>query len=469
MPIRWRLTAFNTLVVGTILVVLGLSLFLLLREALLSRIEDTTRDRALATAEMVEAGESIGPEEAERLTLGGVFVIFRDGRGRVIDQTVNLIPQEGGTHDSVWQRAVETGRPAGGAADLSPAAPDYVYAVPVDPPGGRTRVVEAGQSYQYATSTLKTFAAILVVALLAALLLSAAGAYLLARAALSPVDAAVSSAREITEGDLGRRLPVGNRKDEVGRLATTVNHLLSRLEAAFARREEALARQRRFAADASHELRTPLTSIVGYTQLLGEWGLRDPETAQESVAAIGRESERLRRLAEDLLDLARGDEGAPMEVRLEDLGAVAAEAMKAARAAANGKVAVGYVPPEAPVEARFDRNLVHRAALVLLDNAVKYTPEGGKVTVTAREREGWAEIRVSDTGIGIPEEQLPLVFERFHRADPARAAGGGAGLGLAIARQIAEAHGGGIEVESVYGEGSRFALLLPKEGPASGR
>jgi len=313
---------------------------------------------------------------------------------------------------------------------------------------------------------------VLVGGALVAFLLSAGAAYLLARAALSPVEAVVDSAREITEGDLSKRLPVAHKGDEIGRLATTINGLLARLEAAFARREEALARQRRFTADASHELRTPLTSISGYAQLLEEWGLRDPRVARESVAAIRRESGYVRELVETLLALARGDEGAPLDPEPCDLGAVAEEAVQSARAAAKDKVEIQYAqdPPagqEPPASRRgvvlCDRGRVRQAISILLDNAVKYTPKGGRVTVAVWESEEWARIEVADTGIGIPEDQLPLVFERFHRADKARASSG-AGLGLAIARQIAEVHGGRIEIESTPGEGSAFTLSLPR-GP----
>ena len=274
----------------------------------------------------------------------------------------------------------------------------------------------------------------------------------------------MSSARQMTEGDLSQRLPVAHPKDEIGRLTTTINELLARLEAAFARREEALSRQRRFAADASHELRTPLTSISGYAQMLEEWGLRDPQTAREGLAAIRRESERMQRLVEDLLALARGDEGAPLEIKHHDLAVVAEETARTVRTAAGEKIALRFLPPKQPVDAPFDRSRIRQAASILLDNAVKYTPEGGEVTVAVRETNGWAELEVADTGMGIPEDQVPLIFERFHRADPSRTAAG-AGLGLAIARQIAETHGGRIEVESTPGEGSTFRLLLPKKLP----
>jgi two-component system OmpR family sensor kinase len=460
LPIRWRLTLFNALIIGAILLALGLSLFLLLREALFSGIEDAARSRAIAAARALKSGEDPLSDDAEQLTADGVFLIVRDAGGEILDRTANFSMKKE-TRDPVWERALSSGDPDGGTAELSSGEPDYVYAVPVNPPAGPVRVVEAGKSYDSVEDTLETFATVLAAGGLLAFLLSVGGAYLLARAALSPVEAVVSSAREITEGDLSRRLPVSHPKDEIGRLTTTINALLARLEAAFARREEALSRQRCFAADASHELRTPLTSIAGYAQMLEEWGLGDPRTAREGVAAIRRESERMQRMVEALLALTRGDEGAPLEIEDHDLAAVAEEA---AQTAAGGKIAVKYLPAKQPVGASFDRDRIRQVASILLDNAVKYTQEGGKVTVTARERNGWAELEVSDTGVGIPEEQLPLIFERFHRADPSRAAGG-SGLGLSIARQIAEAHGGKIEVESTPGEGSTFTLLLPKRLP----
>ena len=188
----------------------------------------------------------------------------------------------------------------------------------------------------------------LVIGALAALLSSPSGVP--ARAALSPVGA-VAAALKIKESDLSERLPVANPKDEIGNLTATINALLSRLEEAFARREEALLRleealgkQRRFVADASHELRTPLTNVEGYAEMLEEWA-QDPETARESVEAIREESRNMRQLLEQPLALARGDEGAPLEFKPQDFGAVAQEATRIAQGAARGKVSVEYVPP----------------------------------------------------------------------------------------------------------------------------
>ncbi|HET7271124.1 MAG TPA: ATP-binding protein, partial [Rubrobacter sp.] len=448
MPIRWRLTLFNALAIGGILLLLGLALFFLIRGVLLSGLESDVRGDTEGVARTIEAGRTLGRAEARRLALDGVFVVVRDGEGRVLSQTVELPDEEhGGSGHPVWRRALEEGRPVSGLSEVAGEGGSYVYAIPVRPTDGAARVVEAGKSYEAVHETIETLGVLLAGGIGIAFLLSLIGAYVLARAALSPVEAVVRSAREITEGDLGRRLPVGNAKDEIGRLATTMNGLLSRLQAAFARREEALvrqeealSRQRRFAADASHELRTPLTTIGGYARMLKDWGAGDPEAIRRAAEAIENESDRMREMVEDLLLLTRGDEGTPLTLVRGDLASVAGEAQEMARAAARGKVAIQYDAPDRPVEVVFDADRIRQVAAILLDNAVKYTPEGGRVTIAVREREGLAELEISDTGIGIPEDQLALIFERFYRADAARSHGHGAGLGLAIARQITEAH-----------------------------
>ncbi len=200
--------------------------------------------------------------------------------------------------------------------------------------------------------------------------------------------------------------------------------------------------------------------------MLEEWALHDQETAQKSVSRIRDESRRVREMVEGLLALARGDEGAPLKHESQDLSAVAAEVVRTARAVAGNKVAIEYSPPEHAITATFDRTRIRQAISILLDNAIKYTPQGGEVKVEVRERDGWAEVAVSDTGVGISKEQLPLIFERFYRVDEARTRGG-AGLGLAIARQIIEAHGGRIEVRSESGKGSTFILQIPHRSSAA--
>ena len=490
MPIRWRLTLFNAAVIGVILLVLGISVFLLVRAALLSGVESTVQSRALAVARTLGSGGILGPEEVEQLTLEGIFVVVRDAEGKVLARTIEARPDQS-PDSTFWKEVLDTGEPAGGRVNTSNETQSYVYAVPVDPPVGTriapairspfgpqkvplppaapARVVEVSKSYETAAATVERLGAILIVGVLAIFVLSVSGAYLLARMALSPVEAIADSARGITESNLSKRLPVDHPKDEIGRLAATINELLSRLEASFRRKEEALSSQRealasqqRFVADASHELRTPLTSISGYATMLRDWGLQDPRVGRKGAEGIHRESQRMKRLVEDLLSLARGDEGLPLELRVHDLGAVTDEAVKAARAAPDNGLSISYTPPSEPISVCFDRGRVRQVADILLDNAVRYAP-GGQVKVAVRERDGWAELEVSDTGIGIPAEQVPRIFERFYRVDAARAPGG-VGLGLSIARQIAEAHGGRIAAESKLDEGSTFTLRIPCQG-----
>jgi two-component system, OmpR family, sensor kinase len=468
LPIRWRLTLFIALAIAAILLVLGVALFILLSEAQLSTVEDPAEKRAGKAADIIRSGQSLQADDVKELTLDGVFVIIRNGEGKELYDPLNLT--ENGSKDRiVWEKALERSHHASGQVEFSRgSAPVYIYAVRARTPQGRVRVVEAGKSYKPALEDVREIGVILAAGIGLALLLSIGGAYLLAGTALRPVEAVTATAREMGEGDLSKRLPVANPKDEIGRLTTTINGLLARLDAAFRRREETLSRQRRFAADASHELRTPLTSISGHARMLDEWALEgDKETARRSVGTIRREAGRMRGLIESLLTLSRGDEGAPMDVGRYDLGAVGKEATESAGAAADGRVAVEFVPMEHEVTATFDRERVLQVASILLDNAVKYTPDGGSVTVSVGEEDnGSVALGVSDTGVGISEDQLPLVFERFHRADPSRSEGG-TGLGLSIARQIAESHGGQIRAKSTPGTGSTFTLLLPRNGPGS--
>jgi two-component system, OmpR family, sensor kinase len=481
LPIRWRLTLLNAVMIGVILLTLAGSFAWLLYKYRVDQVEKTTKTQAKEAATALQDGEDLlgkDKDEWTQATLNGdVVIVIRNAQGKVLGQKPEAtdktdIPDfsTGEIHDTVWKEVSPSGPPEHSKVERSSEGTDYnVYAMRVTPPDSlaatRTssaRVVEAGKPYPSVKRILEEFAPVLATVGLLGFVLLVGGAYLLTRAALSSVEAVVRAAGEMSEGDLSRRLPVANPKDEIGRLTTTINALLARLEEAFTRLEETLSRQRRFAADASHELRTPLTSISGHARMLDEWALDgDKETAHRSVDTIRREAGKMRGLVESLLTLTRGDEGAPMEVGRYDLGAVAQEATETAT---NGKVSVEFVPTGHEITATFDRERVLQVASILLDNAVKYTPDGGSVTVRVEEKDGSVALAVSDTGIGISEDKLPLVFERFYRADAARAEEG-VGLGLSIARQIAEAHGGTIEARSKLGVGSTFVLLLPRQKP----
>jgi signal transduction histidine kinase len=465
--------------IGVILLTLAGSFAWLWYEHRVEQVEKITRTQAREAANALEDGEDLLGKDTDELTQatagGAVVIVIRNAQGKVLGQMPEPPDKPdfstGEMHDPVWKEVFKAGQPKHGKVESSSKGADYnVYAIGVKPPENlaatptsSARVVEAGKPYPSVRSILEEFAPVLATVGLLGFVLLVGGAYVMTRAALSPVEAVVRAAGEMSEGDLSRRLPVANQKDEIGRLTITINALLARLEVAFNRLEETLSGQRRFAADASHELRTPLTSISGHARMLDEWALDgDKETARRSVGTIRREAGRMRGMIESLLTLSRGDEGAPMDVGRYDLGAVGKEATESARAATDGRVAVEFVPMEHEVRATFDRERVMQVASILLDNAVKYTPEGGSVTVSVGEEDDGSSVvlAVSDTGVGISEEQLPLIFERFYRADPSRSEGG-TGLGLSIARTL--------EVRSKLGVGSTFVLLIPrqKSGPSS--
>ena len=249
-----------------------------------------------------------------------------------------------------------------------------------------------------------------------------------------------------------------NANDELGRLARTFNELLDRLDRSF-------ERQRRFISDVSHELRTPVSILRGEAEVALSQLSRSPEEYRESLTVLHEEAQRLARIVEDLFTLTRADAG---EYRLAQsdfyLDELAADCVRATRALAQAKsITLAAVTPE-EMPLRGDEDLLRRMILNLLDNAIKYTPAGGDVSVTCGSLPDGYELSVTDSGPGIPVEMQSRVFERFFRADRARSrsgADGGAGLGLSIARWIAEAHLGRIDLVRSDATGSKFTVRIP--------
>jgi len=288
----------------------------------------------------------------------------------------------------------------------------------------------------------------------AAVVLAAVVGWLSAHRALKPLDAMTETALQITRtDDLSRRISMtGVAHDEVGRLAQAFNDTLERLERLF-------NAQRRFLADVSHELRTPLTTIRGNVDLLRRMGGAD----ETSLDAIQSEAERMSRLVGDLLLLAQSDAGTlPTARHPVELDTLLLDVYREAQVLAGGvHLSIGEIDQAIVLG---DRDRLYQLLLNLVSNALKFTPEGGKVSLGLSKVNDWARLVVSDTGIGIPPDELSQVFERFYRVDKARTrAQGGAGLGLAIAQRIAQIHGGRIEVASdgINGHGSTFSVWLP--------
>jgi len=285
------------------------------------------------------------------------------------------------------------------------------------------------------------------------LIFAVLGGFILSARALSPIDRISQTAQRIAGGeDLSARLDLPDTGDEVSRLAATFDAMLVRLDDSF-------RRERQFTADASHELRTPLAAMQAILGVVRE-GKRPAGEYRQALDDLDEETKRLRSLTEDLLHLVRGENKMPVlreRVVLTDLLTDVADSLRPLAEARDLKLNV--LVPENLVTAG-DTDALIRLFVNLLDNAIKYS-EHGEITVAAHLEENEILIRVSDTGIGIPPEQLPRIFDRFYRADPARSANG-VGLGLAISRQIVRAHGGRIEVRSTPGEGSTFIVHLPK-------
>src|SRR5204863_5900348 len=302
-----------------------------------------------------------------------------------------------------------------------------------------------------------------------AIVLASAGGYFLARKSLAPVVAMSSQAGRIGAANLHERLAIQNEKDELGHLARSFNGLLNRLS-------ESFDRQRRFMADASHELRTPVAILRGESEVALSQQARSAEEYRESLGVLHHEAERLTRIVEDLFTLTRADTGQyPLQPRDLYLDELIAECVHSARTLAQAKkISLTFDgAPESPIHA--DESLLRRMLLNLLDNAIKYTPSFGRITVACRRSGQEYAVSIADTGIGIPAELGPRIFERFFRADKARSRsesdGGGAGLGLAISRWIAEAHQGRLELTCSDSTGSTFTAYLPLDSgcsPSSG-
>jgi heavy metal sensor kinase len=293
------------------------------------------------------------------------------------------------------------------------------------------------------------------------LLAACAGGYWMSGRALRPVREITRAAERIEARNLSDRLPLSGTGDELDRLSATLNGMFGRLE-------ESFRRVTQFTADASHELRTPVAVIRATAEVARGKPRSEPEYAQ-ALDRILAESERITRLIEDLMLLARADAGADgISLAPMDLARVVEEACREARVLAEAAGLRLTLAGTAAAAVRGDEHALHRLTAILLDNAVKYTPRGGEVTVRLRAEAGMAVVEVRDTGIGIAGEDLPHIFERFYRASKDRSrATGGTGLGLAIARWIAERHAGEIAVESRPGAGSVFALRIPLDASAA--
>src|SRR5256885_3399296 len=475
--IRGRLTAWYSAALALTLAAFAAVLYLDRRNASYQDLDQRMRSEAALTAGILAEsyrarGVLVRPDTAARPVLipdvaalleavpDILIVTARDGSLLFASSDARAL-----TFQQVEQlRRIATAPDSGGSLGgfhIEPDGPTIHYAVrPVADAGPQFGAILAAANVRTAElgpdQLLSSFALVLPFGVAVALLM---GSWI-SRRALGPVDQIITEVREITDGrSLHRRLAEPLVKDELGRLAETLNQMMTRLERSF-------AALRRFTADASHELKTPLTVLRAGV----ERAITRPDMPPDTLAALEETLQEVNRMTEllgSLLTLARADEGrADLHREAVDLRDIIAEAGETGELLAeHAGVGIEIRLPPTPLVLAVDRSRIRQLALNLIENAVKYTPRGGQVSVELGGNDGRAVFTVADTGIGIAPGDLPHVFDRFWRADSARtrtSERAGTGLGLAICKWIAEAHGGTIEVQSRPGRVTTITLGVPR-------
>jgi heavy metal sensor kinase len=476
--VRVRLTLWYTGVLALVLIVLSVLTYFIFWRSTLQRTDANLSElsEGFLTTLDAEVKDQSGPNS---LKLAGQVAItehrFRDHVFAIFDATGNMVVSS----QDVPPAAPDTGSVASRALsshsfqrflDASSRTEHLFGEVKGGEDGYRgfaRHFSSAGKAYtlvilqslhpqqEMLEEVTSTFAWVIPIAIV----LASVGGYFLARKSLAPVVAMSSQAGRIGAANLHERLAVQNDRDELGHLALSFNGLLDRLS-------ESFERQRRFMADASHELRTPVAILRGEAEVALSQQTRSQDEYRESLGVLHHEAERLTHIVEDLFTLTRADAGQyPLQPRDFYLDELVGECVHSARTLALArKISLNFEEAsESPISA--DESLLRRMILNLLDNAIKYTPEGGLVTVTCHRAGEEYVLSIMDTGGGIPVDLQPRIFERFFRADKARSRaendGGGAGLGLSISRWIAEAHHGRLELTRSDSIGSTFTAYLP--------
>lgn len=468
MSLRFRLALIYTVAFLIALAILGSAIYLVLRQTLTTGIDDELADLAgqIERAVVIRGGDRL---DAQHL-LDEMFVLSPPTPGqelRAQNIHIHILSPDGRSLASSSLTAETV--PLDPAAVAAAASGEDVYQTvriggvrlrsrysPLTINGETVAVVQLSESLSPMMKTIAEFRTLLLAGGILALLGGLIGTWSLTRQALQPVSDLTNRVARIAEtGEFNERVPEPDEPDEIGRLALTFNALLDRISVM-------LDRQRTLVADTSHELRNPLMVVRGNLELLAA-GL-PPEEQRDAARDAIEEVDRMTRLVQDLLFLADADADLAIEhddVPLEALVANVVEDAQRITTRADG-VRTLELTANDPLIIRGDAERLRQLVWNLVENALRYTPAGGTVSVSLRRHGQVAELTVADTGIGIAAEHLPHIFERFYRADTGRSrAVGGTGLGLSIVRQITEAHGGQVRVRSTPGEGSTFTVALP--------
>lgn len=459
MPIRWRLTLQFALILCVILVLSGIVLHILLQRYLNNQVDDNLKvysARVHGTLKPEEIPEPLDYQiihsklpPINEFAFPGTYIQLLDRNGKVAVKSDNLGEQELPVNPAMIEQGF-----AGNVVVQTVAAGDTARVRIMISPlylKDQTLLLEVAQSLKHIDATMSQVRWALIASILLALILATALGSFIVRSALAPVSRITQTAKDIeTSSDLSRRVGYRGPMDEIGQLAATFDHLIEHLDKVF-------QSQKYFVADASHDLRSPLTVIRGNLDLLKR-NLSEKDR-QESLRAMEAEATRMAKIVSDLLILAEVESGKPElkeMVALKDT--ISGEMERVRPLVGNHKVIFGR---QENLTVKGDAQQLKQLLGNLIDNAIKYTPEKGIVTISLFRDGEWARLEVADTGIGIAPEHLPHIFDRFYRIDKARSrTGGGTGLGLAIVKGIAEQHDGKVTVTSEPGKGSVFTAWL---------
>jgi two-component system, OmpR family, sensor kinase len=465
--VRLRLTFWHVTVLALLLIGFSFTVYAVLSSTLYGRVDAVLSSVVDGTVSMLDKESSekkvalLAPGHAlKALSFPDTSLAIFDPAGALIAEKaagrIHRVPPPAIPGLALNERHKYTVVLEPGSGGVFRAAAVQINTLPLN----TNYIIVASQSLEPVLRELETLRRILYAAVPGVLLLAGLGGWFLARKSLAPVVAMSEHARRIGAENLQERLPVVNSRDELGRLALTFNELLARVNAAF-------SQQRQFMADASHELRTPVSVIQTAASVALDSEHREEADYRSLLTTIEAQVRRLSRIVEDLFRLARADSGhyvlQPRGFYLDEL---LTETARAARFLAGPKGISIEIPalPEVPYHG--DEELLRQMISNLIDNSIKYTPPGGSVQLGLEVSGREYVIAISDSGPGIPPEAQPYIFERFFRADEAHSNGdhngsGGAGLGLSIARWVAEAHQGHVELEHSSELGSTFVACLP--------
>jgi signal transduction histidine kinase len=443
LSISKKLTLIYSSILMAILLVFTLFTFVLIRSFMIKDSQSILSSNADIITNYIETNGTINKLDSLNLSQDINYIIYDDNKNIIFSNTGKEVPNFD-RHQNKRFRGKDAFERKEGAMSTS-----------------RTLKVNSKAYYIYVTRNFEDIgdragdiAEILITIGVLGMIVSLISGFFLSRKLLKPIKDITKTAKEITSKSLDKRIVLNGAKDELNDLADTFNLMIERLQIDF-------EKQKRFVSDASHELRTPLAVISGHVNLLNRWGKNDAEQLDKSLKTLKNETHNMNRLIENLLYLAKGDNAVLLinkeEIKLSSLLREVVDETKLSYE----NVEISYESSR-NILMKVDYSKLKQVIRILIDNSIKFSKDTAKITIAAFEKYDKIHISLIDNGIGIPNESLSKIFDRFYRVDESRTkATGGTGLGLSIAKQIVEGHGGEILAESRLGEGTEIHIILP--------